>query len=435
MYVLIIALAALAGVALRYGGVDLNIGFEIGTQGPSICIGNTTACEHATFAMSICDSHNCAGYWAVYRITFALTGFFGLMAVGTACACQASAFLHRGFWFGKLTVLVGVIVGTLFAPNTLFAAYAWVARFVAPLFLIYQLLIFIDFGYSMNDLLLAKDERQDVFFGLENEGFKYHGVILVLSTLLYAAAFTGIALMYATWEMACTFNPLAISTTLLFGLVNTTIAISKIAEHGSLLCSGIIFAYSTWLCYASIAAFPDPVCNPMGRDMGAGGSSSHVWMLVLSCAIATISCAYFAFRMGSKAIGGNAMTGGPSRAPAMTDGGAVEMVDVARNDHVTVGVKDDTSSAGGSSTGAIDIESASYFGYHVRMLIISMYMAMLLTDWGVAPSADVESSGRKFSVGIASAWLQMSTNWLCCLLYTWTLIAPKLLPDRDFGNG
>ena len=78
MYVLIIALAALAGVALRYGGVDLNIGFEIGTQGPSICIGNTTACEHATFAMSICDSHNCAGYWAVYRITFALTGFFGL---------------------------------------------------------------------------------------------------------------------------------------------------------------------------------------------------------------------------------------------------------------------------------------------------------------------------------------------------------------------
>ena len=33
----------------------------------------------------------------------------------------------------------------------------------------------------------------------------------------------------------------------------------------------------------------------------------------------------------------------------------------------------------------------------------------------------------------ARAWLQLSTNWLCALLYLWTLIAPKCFPDRDFS--
>ena len=77
------------------------------------------------------------------------------------------------------------------------------------------------------------------------------------------------------------------------------------------------------------------------------------------------------------------------------------------------------------------MEVASYFGYHLRMLIIAMYMAMLLTDWGVAPR-ESSASGATYSIGYASAWLQMSANWVCCLLYTWTLVAPKLFPDRDF---
>ena len=432
MYVFIIALAALASISLRYGGIDLNIGFNVGLYGPSVCVGNATACEHAAFAMSICNSENCAGYWAVYRITFAVAGFFLLLALGTACVCQTSTYLHRGFWFGKLVALVGILAGTLFAPNDLFAAFAWVARFVAPLFLLYQLLIFIDCGYSLNDSLIAKDERQDVFFGLENEGFKYHAVILVLATLLYAGAFTGIGLMYAHWELSCAFNPLAITTTLLFGLAYTAVSISKIAEHGSLLCSGMIFAYSTWLCYASVSAYPDTQCNPQQSESVAAGSTEHIAMLILSCAIAALSCAYFAYRMGSGAIGGNAMTGGPSRAPAMDESNGVEMSVARSNDQITVHVKDDNSSAG-SNAGSIAVEPASFLGYHLRMFIIAMYSAMLLTDWGVAADTEVDSAARSYNVGIASAWLQMGTNWLCCLLYLWTLVAPKLLPDRDFG--
>ena len=93
--------------------------------------------------------------------------------------------------------------------------------------------------------------------------------------------------MYAHWPQSCGFNPLAITTTLLFGLGNTAVAISKVAEHGSILTSGLIFAYSTWLCYAAISAFPDTDCNPM-MSTADEGSAEHTLLLIVSIIVAGV---------------------------------------------------------------------------------------------------------------------------------------------------
>lgn len=141
LYVAFIVMGTVAGVIFRYGGIDLNVGASIGTQGVSVCVGNSTECDGNLFSYSICNAENCKGYWAVYRISFTLAGFFATMMLFTACASRCSSLVHRGFWFAKVLILVGVLVGTLFAPNTLFAYFAWIARFVAPFFLLYQVLI------------------------------------------------------------------------------------------------------------------------------------------------------------------------------------------------------------------------------------------------------------------------------------------------------
>ena len=164
LYVMLVGLSAVAGLSLRYGGVDLNVGFSVGLSGPSVCVGSSAECEGAS--LSICNSENCQGYWAVYRISFTLAGFFALMAIGTACATTFATKPHRGYWFAKVAVLVCAFGGSLFAPNDVFAYYAWVARFAAPLFLIYQFIAFIDMSYSVNSKFIEKDERNDVFFGL-----------------------------------------------------------------------------------------------------------------------------------------------------------------------------------------------------------------------------------------------------------------------------
>ena len=431
-YVLTIVVGAIAAVSLRYGGVDLNVGAIVGTQGVSVCTGS--ACEDAAFSFSICNGDNCKGYWAVYRIAFTLAGYHLMLCCATACRSRFSALLHHGYWFAKVALLTLVLVGTLFAPNDLFAYFSWAARIVAPLFLLYQLILFIDFGYALNSILVEKDEEQG--------GNTYKAINLLLAALCIVGSLAAIGAFYAIWplgsvlnadstETSCAFNPLAITTTLLFGILNTALSISSVADHGSLLCSALVLAYTTWLCYATLAAFPLAECNPLHSD------TDHAGALATSCIVAGLSLGYIAYRTGSKQLGGNAMTGGASKAPAL------ELADLKgggnlgsnpptppANDEVVVHVAGEAPGRAAAQMAEERIvpSDESYWGYHLQMFIVCMYMAMVLTDWGVPAS----SATSKYSVGYVSAWLEMSMNWVCSLLYCWTLIAPKVCPGRSF---
>ena len=57
---------------------------------------------------------------------------------------------------------------------------------------------------------------------------------------------------------------------------------------------------------------------------------------------------------------------------------------------------------------------------------------MLLTDWSSLP-ADVPV-GTTPPVYLGSFWVKIVSQWVCLLIYAWTLLAPYLLRDyRDFG--
>jgi len=100
-------------------------------------------------------------------------------------------------------------------------------------------------------------------------------------------------------------------------------------------------------------------------------------------------------------------------------------------DVVTVQVEGDGGKAEGEAGKAEgdDVEAENFLTYHFVMLIIAVYTSMMLTDWGTPAAAQ----NQKYNLGYASAWLQMSANWVCSLLYMWTLVAPKLFPNRDFS--
>jgi hypothetical protein len=61
------------------------------------------------------------------------------------------------------------------------------------------------------------------------------------------------------------------------------------------------------------------------------------------------------------------------------------------------------------------------------MCLASIYVGMLITNWGSASiiTGELESSGFGF-------WVRVCLSWGTTLLYIWTLIAPKIFPDRDF---
>jgi hypothetical protein len=64
-------------------------------------------------------------------------------------------------------------------------------------------------------------------------------------------------------------------------------------------------------------------------------------------------------------------------------------------------------------------------------LLVSAYYGMVLTNWATIQSnfnIDNPKSGR------AAMWIQAAGQWIALVMYMWTLIAPKLFPDRDFSG-
>ncbi len=411
LYVLIIFIFSLLALILRYTKQDMSI--CINPTGIGGCDATNAAgswMPSTPFALSICRDEGCRGFFAVYRISFTLAVFFACMLLCTACRTRFAANAHHGHWWTKLVCIAGVLVATLFMPNDAFAGYAWVARFVAPLFMLYQIVVFIDFGYTVNGNLIAKDEAGDSLLCLENEGFKWRGVLLALSALTYVGVITAVALLYSRWPMSCPFNPLAVTTALILGLINTAISISAISEHGALFTSALVHAYSMWLAFSALSSFPVAECNAM-LDGASPNPQKQAWLIGSSCVVTALSVSYMAWRMGSRQIGTNVMNGKADD----------EAAGAAANDQVTVEVAGERRE--------VVLEPDSFGTYHFVMLLVSVYFSMLLTDWGVASVA----ADQRHNVGYASAWLQLVACWVSSALYTWTLIAPRVCSGRDFG--
>lgn len=64
------------------------------------------------------------------------------------------------------------------------------------------------------------------------------------------------------------------------------------------------------------------------------------------------------------------------------------------------------------------------------MAIASMYIAMMVTNWGSSKYND--SLKTTYVASLFGFWVRMSISWVAFGLYIWTLIAPRLCVGRDF---
>lgn len=72
----------------------------------------------------------------------------------------------------------------------------------------------------------------------------------------------------------------------------------------------------------------------------------------------------------------------------------------------------------------------NYSFFHFVFLIAAMYLAMLITNWDsvVFTKDDLAVVGKS----MVAAWVKVVSSWLVLLIYLWTVIAPVVLPDRNW---
>jgi len=215
--------------------------------------------------------------------------------------------------------------------------------------------------------------------------------------------------------------------TFLLPMIFTCISVTAWCEHGALLASAVVTTYCYWLGYSALSSDPSS-CNHL-----ASNDTVH---LVLSLLIAAVSVTYAGYSSSMQDISGDeeealkpkdsgssdaAATDSSATVPAKaTD--TVQQEKQAKEDEAEEAAEEVSEAAAGN------VQQTSRF--HIFMSCAACYMAMILTSWGaVEPDGDPIS----YDVSTENVWIKVVTQWVTAMVYIWTLAAPYLLPDREFG--
>lgn len=416
VYTAVVFVATAAALAAKYWGADLAAG------GGDECL----FCGDA----------------GVLRITFGLACTFLLLALLTLGDTHFGRAVHTGFWFAKLVVLGGTIAGGAFLPVAGLALFSEVCRWCAFLFLLFQIVMLIDFAYSWNEAWAVRDD--------EGAGeFRWRGALLLASLALFAFAITGVTLMLRYMSPpGCTLNVTLVSCTLVAFVAFSALSISPLAEHGALLTSAVLSAYLVFVAFSALKAVPDAACNPL-----AAGEYDDL-RLAAGLVFAAISLAYPTWAYGGKygeeeeEEAAAAVGAPPARRAYQPSGGGADpfqtLAGSRRGAGGAVSVHSSPASLGerGAEPPLPPSGARALAASHAVGFAVSAYAAMLLTGWrtgaleldqapgGAAGGAD---GGLPYQFSWASVWIQVASVACAACLYTWTLVAPALFPDRDFG--
>ena len=72
-------------------------------------------------------------------------------------------------------------------------------------------------------------------------------------------------------------------------------------------------------------------------------------------------------------------------------------------------------------------ETWAWVKWHFYMCIASIYIGMLVTNWTSASLTTGDLVSNDFGF-----WVRIVMSWVTTLIYIWTLVAPKVFPERDF---
>lgn len=365
----------------------------------------------------------CAGNAGVYRPTAVATLFF----LVTAIATKLNPNLNREAWPSKYACYFFLTAATVFfASAPIFTGlYLWVARLGATLFVILQQVILIDVAYNWNeDWVDRADQADRLDYGT---GAVWLRAIVGTCFAFYALTLVGIYLLYHFFE-GCAENTWIITLSFLGVLALTGIQLS--GTEGSLLTSSVMSLYVTYLAYSMVSKNPNATCNP---QLG----NNDFWGIAIGLTLTAISLAWTGWswtaedRLNVEGVQ-SAKTVTPGRAHSSPDSVNLDVPFLDPDDQPTSGLVMDQSEGGDGSNQ--NMVGRDIWKINVVMALISCWVAMTLTGWGTIEAADdISASMANPTVGRVNMAMLGISQWLAIGLYMWTLLAPRLFPDRDFS--
>jgi len=353
----------------------------------------------------------CAGNAGVMRPMFITFLFFIFQALAT----YVQPSLNREAWPAKYAIFFFALLIFMFIPNSpLFTGFfLWTARIGAAVFVVLQQVILIDVAYNWNDDWVEKSNEADrITFG---SGGGWLQAVVGTCVFLYATAIVGITLLYSFFT-GCVENTWVITLTFLGILAMTGIQLS--GQDGSLLTSSVMSLYAVYLCLSIVSKNPNSTCNPqLGQN--------DVWDTVIGLILTAISLAWTGWSWSAEhrlTVDSVQTTKSMNPSGENPDRINLDVPFLDPNEQPATGLVMDQT---GTNTGG----GTDLWKLNCVMSLISCWVAMTLTGWGTLGD---EAQAANPTIGRVNMAILGVSQWLAISLYIWTLIAPRLFPDRDF---
>ncbi|GJJ08574.1 hypothetical protein Clacol_002793 [Clathrus columnatus] len=405
-----------------------------------------------------CPDGGCYGLLAVHRICFALALFHGLLSVsliGVKDTRDKRAAIQNGWWGPKVLGWLLLVVITFFIPNGFFIFWGnYITLLGATLFILLGLVLLVDFAHSWSETCLEKWETSD------SNLWQY---ILVGSTIgMYIGAITLTSIMYAFFASeGCILNRFFISFNLALCILITIICINPTIQEANprsgLAQSSMVAVYCTYLNMSAVANHSNSEnakCNPLQER----ASAARMTTVVIGAVFTFLTIAYCTSRAATQSralvgkrkaaaiqlpesnsdIGVSLITSQPTKTDNPRYQALLAAVEAGAIPASALDEEDEEEDSGPTGDERDDERSGTRYNYswfHVIFLMGAMYVAMLLTDWHVLRSTDGPGEDHDFYIGRSrpAMWMRVVSSWVCMLLYTWSLVAPVVMPDR-FGE-
>jgi len=375
------------------------------------------------------DCSQVVGYLAVYRLCFVVTLFFLLMSVlmiGVKTSNDPRAGIQNGFWGIKYLLIIGGMIGAFFIPEGNFGeVWMYFGMIGGFLFILIQLILIIDFAHSWAEAWVGN-----------NEDSEHNGWIAALTTVtftFYAGSLTAIVLFYVyyTGEAVgdCKLHEFFISFNMILCVILSVISVlPKVQENlpnSGLLQSSCITLYVLYLTWSAMTDSPDAMCKPKfdGNNStlteNSGDTSdpnpkpetrSFDTQSIIGLVVFILCVLYSSVKTSTN-----------SQAAKLTGSDKMLIKDTGEG-----GNDDPENNKVWDNEG--DEVAYSWSLFHVMFALATLYVMMCLTNW-FKPDSDLNTMNNNS----AAVWVKMVSSWLCVGLYSWSLVAPAVLEDRDFG--
>uniref|UniRef100_A0A8C1YH46 Si:ch73-267c23.10 n=1 Tax=Cyprinus carpio TaxID=7962 RepID=A0A8C1YH46_CYPCA len=319
---------------------------------------------------------------------------------------------------GYKAAMVAVSVGAFYIPEVPFTRMWFIVGSCGAFcFILIQLVLLIDFAHSWNESWVEKMEK-------ENRK-RWYIALLSVTGVNYILSFTAAVLCYNIYAQpeGCVLNKFFISFNMLLCVIASALSVMpRIQEYqprSGLLQSSIMTLYTMYFTWSAMTNEPDRTCNPSLISIFQQITSSTVAPLEIENQMAVIivdieenvpSAPYLQWWDAQSIVGLAIFV-------LCILYSSIRSSNTSQVNKLTLAAKDTT----------VVNESCTVRQQHFMLFLASLYIIMTLTNW-YSPDADYSAMTSKWP----AVWVKISSSWVCLSLYSWSLVAPMILTNRDF---